>query len=91
MVTGFERGFYVVYTLDVETRKHIVDYEGVEVFPDHEYIDNILYPKLLEFKEMVDTRTPPPLTSKEIKRLNKSLTPKKERKPRKSKKSVAQV
>lgn len=73
--SGFKRGYYVCYTLDKEY-KEMTDYLCIETKMDEEYIFQTLYPLALEFKKCVDTKTPPELTPKDIRRLKKSSTPK---------------
>lgn len=48
LVTGFEIGYYVVYTLSND-KKDIEDYFSLKIFPDNEYINSQLVPNLRKF------------------------------------------
>jgi len=66
LVSGFEKGFYVAYTLD-DARKNIADVEILRVEPNIEYIRDKLYPNLQAFWKCITNQTPPALTDKDIK------------------------
>lgn len=66
LVTGFQTGFYLAYTLTPDRKK--VDRKAlVKVDRDRAYIDEVLLPKLIEFWNCVQTQTPPPMSDKDVK------------------------
>jgi len=69
-VTGFPKGYYVVYSLDKEY-KEITNYLMIEVFPDLKYIEDELYPKLKEFWGFIQSKTPPPMVKKDLNRIKR--------------------
>lgn len=58
LVSGFKRGFYVVYTL-TEDKKNISNYFCLSVEPDPVYITSLLYPALRTFWTMVENNEEP--------------------------------
>ncbi len=64
LVTGYERGFYIAYTVD-DKYQDITDYVAVPVSPDKLYMKT-LFDKLTEFWKLVETQEPPELSPKDI-------------------------
>ena len=71
MVTGFKSAYYVCYNLDKEY-KEITNYLTIKVVPDVDYIERVLYPKLVEFWGFIQTKTPPPMVKKDFNRIKKA-------------------
>lgn len=65
MCSGFERGFYVPYTLTSD-RKQIDRIEVIPLAPDREYIEQKLFPAEQDFWNAVLTQTAPELGPKDI-------------------------
>jgi putative phage-type endonuclease len=59
LVTKFERGFYICYTVD-EKYQHITDFEYCQTAPDKTY-GEMLFTKLNKFWKLIETQTPPEL------------------------------
>ena len=70
IVTGYKKAIYICYTLN-EDKNDIKEIHHIEIEPDISYIQDTLFPKLKEFWNMVQTKTPPPMTKKDVKRLSK--------------------
>ncbi len=63
IVTGYDRGFYIAYTLD-EKRKDIARFQSVEVKPNFTYME-YLEQELDAFWRLVETQTPPELEDRD--------------------------
>lgn len=60
LTTGFERAFYIPYTL-TEDKRQIKEIEYILIVPDRSYIEKELFPAEQEFWSRVVNQEPPPL------------------------------
>lgn len=58
MVTGFEKGIYIPYTL-TDDKKDIEDFTYIECTPNKVYIESHLFPELKRFWDCVLNKVPP--------------------------------